>query len=135
VDRPEWFEKVFAPLRRPYRQATADKENSCNQAPANPALAVYMSPYGIASSQTTQAELERVRPSIDAYLEHYLALSTDEDWTEDDPEVLRDRDSRHLAKFFADEMDPRAWNGVYRIIGEAAGKQVKNLIQLPSDKS
>jgi hypothetical protein len=134
VDHPEWFERVFTPLRRPYRQATSDKDNSCNQAPANPALAVYMSPYGIASSQTDREELERVSPSVDAYLEHYLALATESGWDECDAAELRARDSRHLAKFFSDDMDPRAWNGVYRIIGEASGRQLKALIEQPAKR-
>jgi hypothetical protein len=134
VDHPEWIERVYGPLRRPYRQATSDKQNSCNQAPANPALAVYMSPYGLASSQTTSEELDRVAPSIDAYLDHYLSLATEAGWDVADGEALQDRDRRHLEKFFADEMDPRAWNGVYRIIGEAAGKRAKGLFQNPAER-
>ncbi|MGI9290718.1 MAG: hypothetical protein ACR2QG_05520 [Gammaproteobacteria bacterium] len=132
IDHPEWFEDVFGSLRRPYRKATADKDNSCNQAPANPALALYMSPYGIASAQTTREELEKVSPCIDAYLDHYLELATRNDWDKLDTEMLKKRDSLHLAKFFADEMDPRAWNGVYRIIGEDAGHKLKALIQNPA---
>jgi hypothetical protein len=131
VDHPDWFETVFGPLRRPYRKATSDEQNSCAQAPANPALAVYMSPWGIASSQTDQAELERVTPCIVAYLEQYLALAAQNTWSVADPDAQSKRDSRHLERFFADELDPRAWNGVYRIIGEETGLAIKALMQNP----
>jgi hypothetical protein len=131
VDDPEWFNRVFGHLRRPYKQAVSDPQNTCAQAPANPALALYMSPWGIASSLTDEAELQRVRPSIDAYLEHYLLLANEADWVVTDPEALRARDARHLQQFFSDELDPRAWNGVYRIVGEASGKAVKALMQTP----
>jgi hypothetical protein len=131
VDHPDWFETVFGALRRPYRKATSDAQNSCAQAPANPALAVYMSPWGIASSQTDQAELERVTPSIVAYLEQYLALASQNIWSVADPAAQSARDSRHLVRFFADELDPRAWNGVYRIVGEEAGLAIKALMQNP----
>jgi hypothetical protein len=133
VEHPEWFETVFGALRRPYRKATTDNQNSCAQAPANPALAVYMSPWGIASSQTDQAELERVSPCIDAYLEHYLELARQDDWAVADSEAMRERDARHLELFFADELDPRAWNGVYRIVGEETGLAIKALMQNPTD--
>ena len=132
IDHPDWCIRVFDPLRRPYRKATSDRDNSCAQAPANPLLALYMSPYGIASSQTDQAELERVEPCIDAYLEHYLALSTESDWSATDAAAQRGRDARHLERFFADELDPRAWNGVYRIIGESSGRQIKDLLTTPN---
>jgi hypothetical protein len=132
IDHPEWFTRVFGPLRRPYRKATSDRQNSCAQAPANPALAVYMSPWGIASAQTDRDELERVRPCIDAYLDHYLELAAENAaWTTGDPESNRERDQRHLAAFLSDELDPRAWNGVYRIIGEQPGRQIKALMQTP----
>lgn len=132
VYHPEWFELVFGALRRPYRKATSDDQNACAQAPANPALAVYMSPYGIASSQTDEAELNRVSPCIVAYLEHYLALAMEPDWSVAEPAAQRDRDAQHLQQFFADELDPRAWNGVYRIVGEETGRAIKALMQNPS---
>ena len=100
--------------------------------PANPALAVYMSPWGIASSQTDRADLERVTPCIVAYLEHYLALGREQDWAVADPAAQRARDAQHLQLFFADELDPRAWNGVYRIVGEETGRAIKELMQNPS---
>ena len=134
VNRPDWFERVFGALRRPYRKATADSENSCAQAPANPALAVYMSPWGIASGRADQAELAKVTPCIDEYLEHYLRLANDAGWDEPDGAALAERDRRHLKLFFDDEMDPRAWNGVYRIIGEDKGRAVKALFVTPLGK-
>jgi hypothetical protein len=134
VDHPEWFETVFGPLRRPYRKATSDRDNSCAQAPANPALAVYMSPWGIASSQTDQAELERVTPCIVAYLEQYIALASQNSWSVADPVAQSERDGRHLERFFADDLDPRAWNGVYRIVGDEAGLAIKSLMQIPAKK-
>jgi hypothetical protein len=131
IDHPEWFERVFGPLRRPYKQAISDSSNSCAQAPANPALAIYMSPWGIGSSQTDREELDRVTPSIEAYLDHYLSLAQSGDWEVADPVAQAERDSRHLQQFFADELDPRAWNGVYRILGEEPGRAVKALFQTP----
>lgn len=128
---PEWFERVLNPLRRHYRQATSDSQNSCAQAPANPALAVYMSPWGLASGRTNHAELNRVAPHIDAYMEHYIQLAGEADWAAPPGIDLRDRDARHMERFFDDELDPRAWNGVYRIIGEARGKVLKSLFQKP----
>lgn len=135
IDNPAWFERVFGPLRRPYRKATSDTENSCAQAPANPMLAAYMSPWGIASGQTDQAELEKVQPSIDAYLDHYLVLASEGDWGVSEPDAQRARDARHLAQFFSDELDPRSWNGVYRIVGEDTGRRAKALMQVPVEKT
>jgi hypothetical protein len=129
VDHPEWFTRVFSALRRPYRQATADRENTCDQAPANPALALFMTPWGIASGRTTEAELQRVMPSIEAYVDHYVALMQQTDWEAPAGVDLVQRDRRHLRLFFDDELDPRAWNGVYRIIGEDKGRAVKALFQ------
>jgi hypothetical protein len=131
VENPDWFTRVMGPLRRAYRKATSDKDNSCAQAPANPALALFMSPYGIASAATDLAELEKVAPCIDEYLEHYCTLANETGWEAADPKALRERDKQHLQLFFADELDPRAWNGVYRIIGEAAGLAVKAAFQTP----
>ena len=131
VDDPAWFERVFNSLRRPYRKATADANNSCAQAPANPALAVYMSPWGIASGRADKGELDRVRPCIDDYLSHYISLARESDWLAADPAAMADRDRRHLEIFFGDELDPRAWNGVYKVIGEERGKQIKELFKTP----
>jgi hypothetical protein len=130
VDHPDWFERVYSPLRRPYKKAVSNHDNSCAQAPANPALAVYMSPWGIGSAQTDRAELDRVEPCMVAYLDHYLELAAT-DWEIADPAVQADRDRRYLQLFFADELDPRAWNGVYRIVGSDTGQELKTLIQTP----
>ncbi len=133
VDHPDWFDKVFGALRRPYKKAVSNRDNSCAQAPANPALAIFMSPWGIGSAHTARAELDRVEPSIVAYMDHYLALAADS-WDVADPAAQADRDQRHMERFFADELDPRAWNGVYRIIGEETGRAVKALFQSPLPK-
>ncbi|MDP6436779.1 MAG: hypothetical protein QF790_05020 [Gammaproteobacteria bacterium] len=130
IDHPEWFEKVFGPLRRPYKKAVSNRDNSCAQAPANPALAVFMSPWGIGSAHTDRDELDRVEPSIVAYMDHYLVLAADS-WDVADPAGQAARDQRHMERFFADDLDPRAWNGVYRIIGEESGRAVKALFQSP----
>ena len=131
VDHPHWFARVFDALRRPYRRATADAANSCAQAPANPALAIYLSPWGIASGRATRKELDKLTSELDAYVDHYLELATSADWQVADPAAQASRDARHLALFFADELDPRAWNGVYRVVGEAAGRSIKALFQTP----
>lgn len=131
VDHPGWFTRVFTELRRPYRQATHSGEYSCAQAPANPALAIYMSPWGIASGRTTAAELQAVAPQIEAYAAHYAVLARQEGWETAEPAALAARDQRHLELFFSDELDPRAWNGVYKIIGAARGRLVKGLFKSP----
>ena len=131
VEFPGWFGKVFSDLRRPYRKATADSSNSCAQAPANPALAAYMSPWGIASGRSNLEELEKVWDSLEAYVDHYLELVGQSDWQECSGDALSNRDRKHLEIFFADEMDPRAWNGVYKIIGEEPGKAIKAAFATP----
>lgn len=131
VDHPQWFDRVFGPLRRPYRKATSDRSNSCAQAPANPALAVYMSPWGIASGRADAAEFSRLAPELDAYVEHYLNLAAESSWECPVGLDIADRDRRHLAMFFADELDPRAWNGVYKVVGESTGQRIKRLFRTP----
>ncbi|TDJ41735.1 MAG: hypothetical protein E2O50_07215 [Gammaproteobacteria bacterium] len=131
VERPDWFERVFSALRKPYRKATADSSNSCAQAPANPALAVYMSPWGIASGRADKDELMKVSPCLELYLDHYLQLASENGWEEPDNGAMTERDRRHLELFFDDDMDPRAWNGVYRVIGEEQGRAVKALFETP----
>ncbi|MBT8421816.1 MAG: hypothetical protein KJP03_01745, partial [Gammaproteobacteria bacterium] len=130
VTHPNWFTRVYTGLRRPYKAATGDAGNSCAQAPANPALAFYMSPYGIASARTDTTELEHVSPQLLAYIDHYLALA-EEKWPVPDGVDTIGRDRQYLQLFFADELDPRAWHGVYKVIGEARGKVVKQLLQTP----
>jgi len=131
IDHPEWFDRVFGPLRRAYRKATSDRSNSCAQAPANPALAVYMSPWGIASGRADAAEFTRLAPALDEYLDHYLRLVTETGWDCPAGMDIADRDRRHLAMFFADELDPRAWNGVYKVVGESTGQRIKRLFRTP----
>ena len=131
IDHPDWFTRVFDALRRPYRRATADAANSCAQAPANPALAIYMSPWGIASGRANREELERLTSELDAYVDHYLTLANASGWEVADPLAQALRDRRHLELFFADELDPRAWNGVYRVVGEADGRSIKTVFQTP----
>jgi len=131
VDHPDWFTRVYSGLRRPFRQATSDRDNSCAQAPANPALAVYMSPWGIGSGRTDKAELDRVGPQLRDYVSHYLQLAAEPDWEAPQQEDAVGRDKRYLQLFFADDLDPRAWHGVYKIVGEARGKMVKSLLRSP----
>lgn len=131
VDHPDWYTTVYSALRRPYRLATADAENSCSRAHANPALAVYMSPWGIASARTDRAELERLAPQLQAYVDHYCELAADEGWQAASGSAVADRDSRYLQLFFADELDPRAWHGVYKVVGEARGGVIKSLLRTP----
>ena len=90
-----------------------------------------MSPWGIASGRADLEEFERVKPCMDEYLEHYLELAADPLWQVEDPATLADRDRRHLDIFFGDELDPRAWNGVYKVVGEDIGKAVKGLFKSP----
>jgi hypothetical protein len=130
VDFPEWYTRVYSGLRRSYRQATGDRSNSCAQAPANPALAVYMSPWGIASGRANRAELDRVAPQLLDYVSHYLKLA-EEDWPPPEGVDTAERDQRYLELFFADELDPRAWHGVYKVVGEARGRVIKSLLRTP----
>ena len=131
VEHFDWFERVYSGLRRPYRRATGNAENSCAQAPANPALAVLMSPWGIASQRTDRQEFERVEPQLREYIEHYLELAAAPGWEAGDPAAQADRDAQHLGLFFSDELDPRAWTGVYRVVGDATGQQIKATIATP----
>jgi len=131
VDFPDWFTRVYSGLRRPYRQATGDRGNSCAQAPANPALAVYMSPWGIASGRANREELNRVEPQLRDYVSHYLALAGQDDWAPPSGVDTAERDQRYLELFFADKLDPRAWHGVYKVVGEARGRVIKSLLRTP----
>jgi hypothetical protein len=132
VDYPEYFRQVFDPLNKPYWKAVNDYQNVCSHAPGNPAIAAYLSPWSIGCSRpATRAELERVTPSIQGFLDHWLDLATTLDFRGPDGAVLRARDARHLACFMDENLDPRAWKGVYRIIGEAAGQEVRRLIATP----
>jgi hypothetical protein len=132
VDHPEYFTEVFGPVTRAYWKAINDRNNICALAPANPAIAVYLSPWSIATGRPTNvAELDRVRPSLFAYLDHCLALARGLNYRGPSPAELRARDQRHMACFQSDALDPRAWKGVYRIIGEEAGRRIKDIFRTP----
>lgn len=132
VEHPEYFARVFEPLSKPYWRAINNHENKCALAPANPAIAAYLSPWSIGVGQPTdRAELERVAPQIHAFLEYYLELTQSLDYPVDDPIAQAKRDRAHLDAFFSDRLDRRAWNGVYGLIGEAAGKDLKDILKTP----
>ena len=131
IDHFNWHQRVYSPLRRSYRKAVTNSDNSCAQAPANPLLAALMSPWGIASQRTDATEFERVAPQLSEYLEHYFRLSAQQDWQTAPPEQQRDRDARHMQLFLSDELDQRAWAGVYRVVGESIGKQIKGHLARP----
>jgi len=130
VDHPGYFAEVFAPITKPYWQAINDKDNVCARAPASPAIALYLSPWSISCPRpTNRAELDRVSPMIGAFLSHYLDLSTGLAYAGSQAGPLRARDRRHLDLFFDDRLDPRAWKGVYGVIGEDTGRRVKDIFK------
>jgi len=130
VDHPDYFTEVFAPITKPYWKAINDRENICALAPASPAIAAYLSPWSIGCGRpTNRAELDRVAPSIDAFLSHYLDLAGSLAYTGPPADQLRDRDRRHLDLFFDDRLDPRAWKGVYGVIGEDIGQRIKDIFK------
>jgi hypothetical protein len=130
VTEPRYYVDVFGPLSKPYWRATNDRQNVCANAPANPAIAAYLSPWSIGTgSPTNQAELDRIKPQIDAYLEHYLELAATFDYVPDATTDLTARNAQHLDSFFADKLDPRAWKGVYRTVGETAGQEIKAIFK------
>lgn len=130
VDHPDYYTEVFGPLTRPYWKTVNDRNNICALAPANPAIAAYLTPWSIGCGRPTdRAELERVSPHIDAFLAHYLTLAGGLSYTAPDAAQMRERNRRHLDRFFAEDLDPRAWKGVYGVIGEEVGRQVKATFQ------
>lgn len=130
VEHPDYFSTAFRPLSKPYWRAVNDTDNVCALAPANPAIAAYLSPWSIGCGKPTdRTELERVAPQIHAFLDHALKLARDPDYPDADPVALLERNERHLDLFFSDRLDPRAWNGVYTLIGETAGKDLKQLLK------
>lgn len=130
VDHPDYYTEVFGPITKAYWKAINDRENMCALAPANPAIAAYLSPWSIGVGQpTTRAELDTVTPQIHAFLAHYLQLAGGFEYPVDDGEALRARDARHLDTFFSDHLDPRAWKGVYGVIGEATGRELKQILK------
>jgi hypothetical protein len=129
VDHPGYFRAVFEPLNRPYWEVTQRPENAAASAPGNPAIAVYLSPWSIGAGRPApRDELERVSPQIHAYLEHCLALADTLDYPAPDAELMLARDRRHLASFFDERLDRRAWKGVYRILGEEQGRAMRSVL-------
>ena len=129
VDHPAYYQAVFGPITQAYWKATQKPENACASAPGNPAIAAYLSPWSIGAGRpTNQAELERVGPQIDAYLAHYLALADSLDYPAPDADLMRDRDRRHLACFFDENLDRRAWKGVYRLVGDETGQRIREIL-------
>jgi hypothetical protein len=130
IDHPDYYTEVFGPITKVYWKAINDRENMCALAPANPAIAAYLAPWSIGVGRpTTRAELDTVTPQIHAFLAHYLHLAGGFDYPVDDSEALRARDARHLDTFFSDHLDPRAWKGVYGVIGEAPGRELKQILK------
>jgi hypothetical protein len=132
VDHPAWFRLVYDPITRDYWKACTNPKNVCAMAPANPAIAVYLSPWSIAAGRpATREELDRVTPSINAYVDHCLRLASELAYDGPSAADLRARDRRHLELFQSDELDPRAWKGVYRILGEDVGRKLKHVLKTP----
>lgn len=129
VDHPDYYKLVFGPITKAYWRATQKPEHACASAPANPAIAAYLSPWSIGAARPAQrAELELVGAQIHAYLDHWLALVTELDYPGGTAEELRERDRRHLAAFFDERLDPRAWKGVYRLVGEDQGREIRQIL-------
>lgn len=130
VEFPDYFRQVMHPLNKAYWRAVNDYANVCSHAPGNPGIAAYLSPWSIGTSRpATRAELEKVTPSIHAYLDHWLQLAGGLEFAGPQGPQLRQRNARHLASFFDESLDPRAWKGVYTVIGEDAGHRVRALLQ------
>jgi hypothetical protein len=132
VDYPDYFRRVFTPLNMPYWKAINDYRNVCSHAPGNPAIATYLSHWSIGTSRpATASELAKVTPSIHGYLAHWLELAKTLRFDGPDPEVLRRRDAKHLDCFLDEELDPRAWKGVYSVVGEEVGQQIRQALAQP----
>ena len=130
VDHPGYYNEVFTPLNKPYWKAINDRENLCALAPATPAIAAFLAPWSIGVGRpTTKDELDRVGPSIGAFHAHWLAVAQKLEYRGSDPDSLRTRDQRHLDLFFDDQLDPRAWKGVYSVIGEDTGQEIKRIFK------
>ena len=132
VDHPAYFREVYGPVTRAYWKVTTDQKNVCSMAPANPAIAVYLSPWSIAAGRpTTKAELDKATPSIEAYIDQCLALAGGLAYPSPPGPQMRERDQRYLEILHSDELDPRAWKGVYRVLGEDIGHRVKGVFAQP----
>ena len=136
VDYPEYFRQVFSPLNMPYWKAINDYQNVCSHAPGNPAIATYLSHWSIGTSRpATVSELAKVSPSIHDYLAHWLNLANTLRFDGPDAEVLRRRDAKHLDCFLDENLDPRAWKGVYTVVGKEAGQQIRQAIAEPLNQT
>lgn len=132
VDHPGYFREVMHPLTKPYWKAVNDYSNVCSHAPGNPAVAAYLSPWSIGTSRpATRAELVKVTPSIEAYVDHWTALAHSLAYPAPAAAWLGARDERHLHGFFDEELDPRAWKGLYGLIGPEAGRAVRGHLMTP----
>jgi hypothetical protein len=129
VDHPDYYRQVFGPITMAYWKATQGKGNACASAPGNPAIAAYLSPWSIGAARPTNAEeLARVGEQIHAYLDHWLSLCRELAYPAPAAGQMRQRDQRHLACFFDERLDPRAWKGVYRLLGEEQGHAVRSAL-------
>ena len=129
VDHRAYFDTVFGPITKAYWRATQMPEHACASAPANPAIAVYLSPWSIGAARpATRAELERVGEQIHVYLDHWLELAKTLDYPAPTADDLRERDRRHLDAFFDERLDPRAWKGVYRLVGPDQGQAIRRAL-------
>ncbi len=129
VEHPAYFTDVFSGLTKPYLKATTKPENSCSKALMNPTIAPFLSPWGIVSHRTDAAELERVKPFLEAYLDHYLYLVDELTYAAASTDTLVHRHRKHLERFFDDDLDPRAWRGVYNLVGDSVGQQIKHVLK------
>jgi hypothetical protein len=130
IEHPDYQRTVFDPITKAYWKTINDRNNMCALAPANPAIAVFLSPWSIGVGRPTdKAELDRVAPHILAFHDHCLMLSHELAYPTPDKEYLQQRDKKHLECFFDDKLDPRAWKGVYNVIGEETGRRVKDIFK------
>lgn len=129
IEHPVYLTEVFSGLTKPYLKATTNTENSCAKALMNPAIAAYLSPWGIVSQRADKEELERLRPLLEMYLNHYLVLCDSLRYSAADADELKSRNTAHLERFFDDDLDPRAWRGVYKIVGEDTGLAIKAILK------
>jgi hypothetical protein len=136
IEHPAYFDAVFGPITKAYWRATQKPEHACASAPGNPAIATYLSPWSIGAARpATRAELEEVGPQIHAYLDHWLDLVDTLDYAGPSGAALAARDKMHLDGFFSERLDPRAWKGVYRLVGRDQGAEIRRiLMQTLSEK-
>jgi len=129
IEHPAYQTAVFKGLNKPYYKATGNTDNTCSRAHQNPAIAAFLSPWGIVSHRTDIAEFERVRPQVESYLDHYLTLCDSLEYSEAGESELKQRNRSHLDRFFDDDLDPRAWRGVYGLVGEDTGMRIKDILK------